>query len=123
MQAHIKLIGGRLRNPNSKHLKEFQSGQLIRDEQWSKLAKKSGSGAGKNKTPVGTNGTVTQAKPSVATQRKLELNGVATTTPWANLFVTNRLAEREKEQNNDIGQDTEKMQEEIEHQQGDEVQE
>ncbi|KAH0730226.1 hypothetical protein KY285_001164 [Solanum tuberosum] len=63
-----------------------------REEQWPELAKKNGSGAGKTQTPVGTNGTVTQAKPSVTTQRKLELNEVTTMTPWANLFATNRLA-------------------------------
>ncbi|KAK4729828.1 hypothetical protein R3W88_022816 [Solanum pinnatisectum] len=49
-----------------------------RDEHWPKLAKESGSRAGQAKTPVGINGT-------------LELNGVATATPWANLFATNRL--------------------------------
>ncbi|KAK4716247.1 hypothetical protein R3W88_014585 [Solanum pinnatisectum] len=46
-----------------------------RDKQWSELDKGSGSGARQDKTP-----------------RKLELNGVATATPWANLFATNRLA-------------------------------
>ncbi|KAK4713550.1 hypothetical protein R3W88_019457 [Solanum pinnatisectum] len=63
-----------------------------RDEQWPELAKGSGSGTGQAKTLVEGNGPVTQATTSISTQRKLELNGVAAATPWANLFSTNRLA-------------------------------
>ncbi|KAH0674851.1 hypothetical protein KY284_025938 [Solanum tuberosum] len=62
-----------------------------RDEQWPELDKKDGSRTGQIQISVETNGTVIPSKPSGTTQRKLNLNG-ETTTPWTNLFATNRLA-------------------------------
>ncbi|KAH0682845.1 hypothetical protein KY289_020597 [Solanum tuberosum] len=70
-----------------------EKGKAIVDEHWPELSKQRGTGSGKPKILLGSNGTVTQGKPN-NTQRKLEMNGEAVQKPWTNLFATKRLATR-----------------------------
>ncbi|KAK6803382.1 hypothetical protein RDI58_001166 [Solanum bulbocastanum] len=56
-----------LQTPKGVSIGTSKEKETLNREQWPELAKKSGSGAGQTQTPIGTNGTVTQAKPLVTT--------------------------------------------------------